>query len=466
MTHSYYATMGGFAFSNESPLGDWVTLDGWKRLTLTSLGIFELVKHKPELLPDLSVADIQDKSKASGLAKTIVIMQASWFMVQCLSRMGTGMTISVLELNTFAHALCALVAYAMWWRKPLDISQPTLIKGPGTDQVCGSLYRRSLTWWGSTHVGVRAKAFHESGDKLYAKMMIQNPGLPERPITSGYEWTVQSSSKDGEPLRVVASAPSGFYKPLDCLGPSGQKSSNVMLPPGIVSPSDDGAIFRLYYGQTVFGIGISSGGAFHSNMLHNVWLGRGMKRTVGVFVELSPAEVLLYQLGSERVMPGPGCDLPVIHRIKNSLTDGTCAINNATTMTVGLFIAGTIYGGLHLVAWSPPVRSNAETTIWRFSASFIIIFGCGYWLIGMLRTRWIEFRSKKLRGNSSLLKWLGDLDAVLHFEWIHNVAVLAVIMIYILARIYLVVECFVGVPRLPDSVFETPAWAQYFPHFG
>jgi hypothetical protein len=41
--------------------------------------------------------------------------------------------ISLLELNTFGHALCTLLIYCMWWNKPLDIEEPELIPVQGGD---------------------------------------------------------------------------------------------------------------------------------------------------------------------------------------------------------------------------------------------------------------------------------------------------------------------------------------------
>lgn len=465
VTHSYYATMGGFAFSNQSPRGEFATPDGWKRLTLTSLGILELVRLKPELLPDLSVADIQDKSKANGLAKAIVIMQASWFMIQCLSRMVTGMTISVLELNTFAHALCALIAYAMWWHKPLDVSQPTLIEGPGTDHICASMYRRTVEW--PYDNGAEVKAFNESGENLFAEMVVDAPKEFEEsilPITN--EWVMQLSSKDDEPLRVLASAPSGFYKPLHCPRRNGQKSSNEMLLPGIVSQSNCDAIFRLYYGQAIFGMEINREGASPSSMASKLRWHVRTERT-GVFVELSPAQLLLCQLGSNPVIHGlPSSQSYVTNRVKTISTsgDGHCADYTTAATTVGLFIAGSTYGGIHLMAWKPPVKSNTEIIIWRLSAIFIMVFGCGTWLIWMLRRTWRTLPKEKV-----FVRWVDHTVALLRSRFVDRItdtAAFGATVIYILARIYLVVECFVGVPRLPDSVFEAPAWAQYFPHFG
>ena len=35
--------------------------------------------------------------------------------------------ISLLELNIFGHALCALLIYCIWWEKPFEVDYPTII---------------------------------------------------------------------------------------------------------------------------------------------------------------------------------------------------------------------------------------------------------------------------------------------------------------------------------------------------
>jgi hypothetical protein len=74
---------------------------------------------------DISRSYISDKSNASGLAKAMVCIQALWFCIQALSRVLRSLPITLLELNTFAHSLCALLIYILWWHKPLDVEQAT-----------------------------------------------------------------------------------------------------------------------------------------------------------------------------------------------------------------------------------------------------------------------------------------------------------------------------------------------------
>lgn len=35
--------------------------------------------------------------------------------------------ISLLELNTFGHAVCALLIYVLWWDKPFEVDYPTVL---------------------------------------------------------------------------------------------------------------------------------------------------------------------------------------------------------------------------------------------------------------------------------------------------------------------------------------------------
>jgi hypothetical protein len=39
-------------------------------------------------------------------------------------------------------------------------------------------------------------------------------------------------------------------------------------------------------------------------------------------------------------------------------------------------------------------------------------------------------------------------------------------IIYIMCRGFIIVECFLDVFHLPDSAFEVPRWSHYFPHIG
>ena len=100
MTHSFFASTGGFAFENA---GDEVQYlpNGCRRLTLTARGMAFLASCGH--LPDISKAEITDKSKANNVAKALVIIQASWMLLQVIGRLLATLPVTLLEVNTIAH---------------------------------------------------------------------------------------------------------------------------------------------------------------------------------------------------------------------------------------------------------------------------------------------------------------------------------------------------------------------------
>jgi hypothetical protein len=77
--HGHYAFMGGFAFDARKADINFFP-DERTRLTLTPDALKRIAEYHTDLVPDISEAEIKDKSKADGLAKTIVCMQALWYV--------------------------------------------------------------------------------------------------------------------------------------------------------------------------------------------------------------------------------------------------------------------------------------------------------------------------------------------------------------------------------------------------
>jgi hypothetical protein len=71
--------------------------------------------------PRISKMEIQDKSKGDFISKGVVILQTSWFVMQCIARGVQGLPITELELATIAFAGLNFVIYLLWWDKPLNV---------------------------------------------------------------------------------------------------------------------------------------------------------------------------------------------------------------------------------------------------------------------------------------------------------------------------------------------------------
>lgn len=107
-THSFFASTGGFAFEIDEthddsgkPQPPFLPAECPRRLTLTARGVALLAQCG--LLPDIAEEEIQDKSKANNMAKGLVVLQASWMLVQVVGRLIVQLPVTLLEVNTVAH---------------------------------------------------------------------------------------------------------------------------------------------------------------------------------------------------------------------------------------------------------------------------------------------------------------------------------------------------------------------------
>ena len=95
-------------------------------------------------LPFISEADIQDKSKASWFSKTLASIQILWFTLQLTGRAAQHLPAAPLETFTLAIVACTVISYALWWKKPLDVDTPMIIKDAAIDyyfQTCSEYSR-------------------------------------------------------------------------------------------------------------------------------------------------------------------------------------------------------------------------------------------------------------------------------------------------------------------------------------
>ena len=71
--------------------------------------------------------EIKDKGKSDWLAKSLVLLQTSWFVMQCIARAIEHLPITHLEVVTLAYAAMNFVIYIFWWNKPLNVNRPVRV---------------------------------------------------------------------------------------------------------------------------------------------------------------------------------------------------------------------------------------------------------------------------------------------------------------------------------------------------
>jgi len=161
-------------------------------------------------------------------------------------------------------------------------------------------------------------------------------------------------------------------------------------------------------------------------------------------------------------------------------------------------VTGFIYGGLHCLAWNVAFPTELERMFWRLSSVTVSSTGIllvlvytwelmpPIWsdslkffeVLGTLLDNTRRFVAKlpvsknrtsmKEARFRSLFRPLVFLPSVLLglLKTLYDISLVVFMVFYCFARLYLVVESFISLAHLQDSVYQLPKWSQYMPHIG
>jgi hypothetical protein len=406
-----YAVMGGFAVDQHDAEEPYFP-KSLSRLTILPAGLRLLANVDFSLIPDISKEEISDKSKANGLAKSIVCVQAFWFCVQCITRLSQGLPITLLELNTFVHALCALLIYWLWWHKPLDVAEPTLIKGNEIHGLVALLSIRDLPEdsFIMDHKGYRCT--HSKGDPLIHL-------TPNSSNTSSGS-VINNSTKVPLTLTNRQSLRGFDFKPPYSCHEATYISLAITDITRINLASDSAEKIRGDNGDNLL-----------SGLLKDGNRGIAISRRARNWPDVSAFYELEFFDGKK---PKP--------------------------VTLGFSLAGFVYGLLHLSAWGAPFPSAVQRLLWKLSSFTLVSSGIAIIVLtAMVGLAPRLFRTFRYRIWGRLRDFI-ETSAIL----ILLLVVGAYSLLYIFVRICLVVECFLSLTHLPDAIFKVPQWSTYFPH--
>ena len=107
-----------------------------------------------------------------------------------------------------------------------------------------------------------------------------------------------------------------------------------------------------------------------------------------------------------------------------------------------------IFGAIHVASWNIRLLSNVEQWLWRGSA----LYCCAAGVIQILSTTFLEAceRLSLIRMTLSHRLW----------KWLN----MSLIAIYVIARLFMIVEVFVSLRALPRSAYEEVQWSSFIPH--
>ncbi|KAI4115615.1 MAG: hypothetical protein LQ345_003831 [Seirophora villosa] len=346
----------------------------------------------------LTKEDIESKSKANGLAKV-----------------AQRIPISLLELNTFGHAVCALLIYLVWWEKPFEVDHPTILRSH-------ELWEHFALFWTETQPTLSMIQM----DRKFNQLLLRDKEFQKLD-------EVGSFATSSETFYVLAGRGSLFSSHLEKYQ--------------LETDEDNGQdLIRVGPGQVILGTYLKTKTA------------QELKDLVGdksaylpVIPELRLTKEDVTRLKMASAASDAGVERPKEwEEIKFSrrCPNSDYGEENRGVIFLVLTVMSLIYGGLHALAWFANFNSTTEQLLWRISSCVVM---------GGLPIFYVLIIEKDDGFEKGFYKFIG---IVLNSEILFVLIAIA----YILARAYLVVECFIQLSHMPAGVYDVPEWSAYFPH--
>ena len=459
LIHGFYIGMGGYAFDISQDTKPRIWPRKVDRLTPSPRAILAcLISHDKDLrevVPFLSEEEIWDKSKANSLAKAIVCIQAVWFCTQCIARLAQGMPISLLELNTFAHAICALLVYIFWWNKPLDVHEPTVIDVSQSD---AARYICALAWSGPQAPVPHLQRVGPVDDGLWKRVFsrlrhiigeLTQSKLGDGPLI------VSNSVQGPKPKGCMCAQISNLERPLalhqrptdfEGLTPEETKSC--------VWASSDPPVFALNGAEPIPSTSLNVSSEWSSIDVDEVLLER--LRTVEKLLTLR--EWSAYDTAFTRLLDTADPDLCMLKPRELNFTDslmrqhyGVSPVGRNLTGASGIILSGVLYGGLHMIAWgSTAFKSPLEDLAWKISC--FVVAGGGIFTFAGIFGLDMATRRKQANRRTDIMKGLVYVAAPIY---------MAYFLLYLVGRVYLLFEVFWNLAFLDPHIYLTPSVSIY-----
>ncbi|KAK0105190.1 hypothetical protein ONS95_004414 [Cadophora gregata] len=446
--HSFYAGSGGFVFElDESKNGCGLEpfVSGPQRLTLTAHGVLLLARSG--LVPDVDKREILDKSKTDALAKSLVLLQAGWMLLQTVGRIATRIPISLLEVNTIGHIMCAFVVYLLWWNKPREIHEPTVLRGDWVDSMCAYMYMSSRISGPNTKGILKPRSWVTP--ELRRCLYLESDNGSNPPVSSPHSDVIEAfsdPSNSDSPMDINQEDDLASTRTVQSRGmlqmqpsryPDSQKTISRKLMMGWISqPISDTFILRE---------------ARHKLVVEAIQKFPAVKNR---FKNLpSDTEDVHRNITATYE---PFIEQLVVRRARNWPSDFLLPGLKGETMGMTLWLATMIYGGVHIAAWNEYFPTETERLLWHLSSVYITRSGLLWLLMNVMGAVSPWAKSYWHRFIALQAFWI---------EYVfYGVIATACGVLYILARAFLVVDAVVTLRQIPAQTYATPEWSEIIPH--
>ncbi|KAK7943071.1 uncharacterized protein PG986_012184 [Apiospora aurea] len=475
LVHGFYTGMGGFAFDTFSPdmKNGPSFIPKYQRLYITPRGIGLLADCG--LLPYISRRDIQDRNKTDATGKVICCFQVGWMVVQVAARLGVGSPITPLETNTIGHVVCALISYALWWHKPKWIKAPTLVEGEWTREICAYMYMSSQV---SSDDRVDRDFLRGFGVQTEMSKMVYMPPAAattgtSQPGTLEPQYSNRHEEVTTKILRITEEHASRAFGLAGDTALSGGSIVQRSWYPGIeraqqkISGTKDQILKDMQMERWRLACdAIERHPALRRRLEYQETDQESRYREALRLYPEMPQKIRNHVKAGRTPNKAPGFDelkdmvSPseelVVERPKNWPGDDLLRDMQGHLVGVVLWSASTLYGAVHLAGWNEVFPTPIEQWFWRASGAYLIFSGL-LW---------------------SILNLLGHFSGSVWWYWYNQLAghgsrmsrIILLILctigrtLYVVARVYLVVEALVSLRALPASAYDSPSWILTVPH--
>ncbi|KAH0579976.1 hypothetical protein H2248_002796 [Termitomyces sp. 'cryptogamus'] len=473
--HGFFVIMGGFQICKPTEPSKFFTLD--------SDNIEPYLENH-----DIAISEqeIWDRSKGDILAKSLVVIQVTWFILQVAARALQHLAITELEIVTLAFSILNFMIYFCWWNKPLDVICPVRVTAyhepvrhdPRMAQDVSSPLLLSMTLVFPTSddnldSGALASRFNAEHSQP-EPTMIQDPVACREPMadqdtSSSLDITDEEGSEafDSDcglsPPHLTAEA---LYRdasslPIDTDHPPPLNNTSSLLLPQPAILRSQRELLPSAFDLSTIQEKDSSKHVTSTVAHHRIWSRLTIRTSMCVKFVQHKFLIFRHILSTTfhivvHFLTGEFSKLIVRGGSVRTYAFGTLTKAENTivdNLTCGVAV---MFGAIHCLVWRFEFPTKSEGTIWRTS-SLIVAFLPIYAIIlphiqdfllnsVQLRQRWPRVRY-----------WL-----VLRL-YIPSVQISK--LLYMSARLLLLVQMFVLLMK-PDTGIYTPIhWVTYIPHF-
>lgn len=415
-------------------------------------------------LPDITRDEVWDKSKADVFAKGLAILQGAWIIIGSIARAAQHLPMSPLELFTLAFVVSTVMSYFFWWRKPQNVSTPTILickhamakiradaglPGIGFDRTPMDFVEKPLQTW--QRRGLFAAFDLESRRPLDDQSVPRSSAFD---VTSGHI-ELNDYSFDRKPSESELSLEGQLSPRKQSLQPVLEATDSVTeLTLGSRKDSEITLI-----GQRLKILPSPSPSWPTRNTLQNE------KRLdmVDEAPRLATTQVPAPRIPDDAIMP---TRLPI-------------------KVLGGLMLPSMIHSCIHLLGWNLDYPTDVEKQLWRASAVTLSAMSCiavgavrvlaisGYkgrynlvwfWVNSNYQPKYSKQTStlggETMNGSPRFAKERGGWRELTFWDCCLGLATLSLVI----ARCFIIVEVIISFRSLPRGVFITVNWTNFIPH--